>query len=159
MPNATVRANARTLPEATNRRAVLGAVLAAGVAGATAVLPAYAAPGPVALSPIDRRVLDLWQRYQKLRTDMDGVLDESGWAALDEMGAEFCAIQGKIDEHLGASVVALAIVLMGAIYDRSDEALPGLNRASLRAIRPQLVGTVAEAADRVLAAPQAEEDA
>jgi hypothetical protein len=48
---------------------------------------------------------------------------------------------------------------MGAIYDRSDEALPGLNRASLRAIRPQLVGTVAEAADRVLAAPQTEEGA
>jgi hypothetical protein len=143
----------------TNRRAVMGAIVAAGALGATAALPAYAAPGPVALSPIDRRVLDLWQRYQKLRTDMDGVLDESGWAALDEMGAEFCAIQGKIDEHLGASVVALAIVLMGAIYDRSDEALPGLNRASLRAIRPQLVGTVAEAADRVLAAPQTEEGA
>jgi hypothetical protein len=47
MPNATVRANARILPEGTNRRAVLGAVLAAG---ATVSLPAVAAasvaPGP-----------------------------------------------------------------------------------------------------------------
>ena len=34
MPKATVRANARTLPEATNRRAVLGAVLAAGAIAA-----------------------------------------------------------------------------------------------------------------------------
>ena len=42
MPNATVGANARTLPEGTNRRAVLGAVLAAGAAVATA-LPAAAA--------------------------------------------------------------------------------------------------------------------
>ena len=34
MPNATVRANARTLPEATtNRRAMLGAILAAGAIG------------------------------------------------------------------------------------------------------------------------------
>jgi hypothetical protein len=40
MPNATVRANARTLPEVINRRSVLGAILAAGAAGATAVLPA-----------------------------------------------------------------------------------------------------------------------
>jgi hypothetical protein len=46
MPNATVRANARTVPEATSRRAILGAVLAAG---ATAVLPA-AASGAIAAS-------------------------------------------------------------------------------------------------------------
>jgi hypothetical protein len=39
MPNATLRANVRPMPEATNRRAVLGAVLAAG---ATAALPAAA---------------------------------------------------------------------------------------------------------------------
>ena len=30
MPNATVRASARSLPETTSRRAILGAVLAAG---------------------------------------------------------------------------------------------------------------------------------
>jgi hypothetical protein len=40
MPNATVRANAQAMPEETNRRAVLGAVLAAGAAS---VLPAVAA--------------------------------------------------------------------------------------------------------------------
>ena len=34
MPNATERANARTLPEATTRRAVLGGVLAVGAIGA-----------------------------------------------------------------------------------------------------------------------------
>src|ERR1700722_17056284 len=66
MPNATVRANAQTLPETTNRRAVLGAVLAAGVAGATAALPGAAAQLPP-LSAIDRRVLDLWGGYTRLR--------------------------------------------------------------------------------------------
>jgi hypothetical protein len=89
--------------------------------------------------------------FEILAAHMDGILDEGGYATLDEMGAEFCAIQGKIDEHLGASVLALACVLIGAIYDKSDEALPGLNRASLAAIRPQLVGAIAEDADRVLA--------
>ena len=54
MPNATVRANARSLPEATNRRALLGAVLIAGAAAATA-LPACAAFETPGLSAVDRR--------------------------------------------------------------------------------------------------------
>ena len=66
MPNATVRANARTLPGVTNRRAVLSAVLAAGAAGVTAALPAVASAAP-ALSARDRRVLDLWRRRAKLK--------------------------------------------------------------------------------------------
>jgi hypothetical protein len=53
MPNAIVRANARTLPRATNRRAVLGAVPAAGAAGATAVLPAAASRAIAASEPYD----------------------------------------------------------------------------------------------------------
>jgi hypothetical protein len=65
MPNATVRANARSLPEATNRRALLGAVLIAGAAAATA-LPACAAFETPGLSAVDRRVLDLWRRRAKL---------------------------------------------------------------------------------------------
>jgi hypothetical protein len=50
MPNAPVRANARALPETTNRRAVLGAIFG-GAAAATA-LPAAIA-NPAALSPAD----------------------------------------------------------------------------------------------------------
>jgi hypothetical protein len=42
MPNATERADARALPETTNRRAVLGAILAGGAVAATA-LPAIVA--------------------------------------------------------------------------------------------------------------------
>src|ERR1700678_4610298 len=63
MPNATVRANARTTSETTNRRAVLGAVLAAGAMG----VPALATAGPAAaLSPLDNRVLNLWRRRRRL---------------------------------------------------------------------------------------------
>ena len=42
MPKATVRANAQALSEPTNRRAVLGTVLAASAVGATAAIPAVA---------------------------------------------------------------------------------------------------------------------
>ena len=58
MPNATVRANTQNLPEATNRRAVLGAVLASAAAGTAAALPATSAAQPPALSDVDRQVLD-----------------------------------------------------------------------------------------------------
>ena len=50
MPKATVRANAQALPEPTNRRAVLGAVLAAGAAAVTA-LPATASRAIAASEP------------------------------------------------------------------------------------------------------------
>jgi hypothetical protein len=57
----------------TNRRAVLGAALAAGVAGATTTLPGYAAPA-APLSAVDRRVLDLWRRRAKLNAIVDRLL-------------------------------------------------------------------------------------
>ena len=56
MPKATVRADARTLPEPTTRRAALGAILIAGAAATTA-LPACAAFETPGLSAVDRRVL------------------------------------------------------------------------------------------------------
>jgi hypothetical protein len=75
MPNRTVRANAQALPETTNRRAVLGAVLAAGAAGATAVLPS-AASGAQVLSAIDRRVLDLWRRRSRMRAALEQIRNQ-----------------------------------------------------------------------------------
>jgi hypothetical protein len=58
MPNATVRANARTLPEATNRRAVLGGLLAAGAASlplaAAASIPPCHHPDADLFALIDR---------------------------------------------------------------------------------------------------------
>ena len=69
--NATVRAKARTLPEATTRRAVLGAVLAAGAAVATA-LPAVAI-ADVARSHPDA---DLFALIERART-ADALVDEA----------------------------------------------------------------------------------
>jgi hypothetical protein len=87
MPNATVRANAQTLPEATNRRAVLRSMLVAGAAVATA-LPGVviAAAQSPALSAIDRRVLDLWNRRSIMRTALERISDE-GSAAEAQMPA------------------------------------------------------------------------
>ncbi len=60
MPNATVRAKDRTLPEATSRRAILGAVL---TAGATAALPASS--GAHAVTE-DAEVLALRAEFERL---------------------------------------------------------------------------------------------
>jgi hypothetical protein len=57
MPTDTDRANAPAMPKATNRRAVLGAVLAAGAIGATAVLPAAASRAIVASEPYEDAAL------------------------------------------------------------------------------------------------------
>jgi hypothetical protein len=51
MSNATERANARALPETTNRRAVLGAIIAGGAVAAMALPAAIATPA--ALPPAD----------------------------------------------------------------------------------------------------------
>ena len=73
MPNATVRAAARPLPEATNRRAVLGAVLAAGAFGATAALPAVAATSD---APSHHPDADLFALIERART-ADALVDEA----------------------------------------------------------------------------------
>ena len=57
MPNATVRAAARTLPEAATRRAALGAIIAAGAAGATVVLPAATSRAIAASVPYEDAAL------------------------------------------------------------------------------------------------------
>jgi hypothetical protein len=73
----------------------------------------------------------------------------------EAFGDEFCDIQWQIDKQIGTSVLALAAVLIGAVKSNDAEPLRGLNRASLAAIRPQLVGAIAEDADRVLASANA----
>jgi hypothetical protein len=78
MTNATSRANARTLPEATNRRAVLRGVLAAGAVGATLALPAVAAAS-IAPSHPDAELFALIERARTA----DAVSTEACMAAAD----------------------------------------------------------------------------
>jgi hypothetical protein len=60
---------------ATDRRAVLGAVLAGGAAAVTTLPTAQAAATP-AFSAIDRRVLDLWNRRRRLEAGLDELFDQ-----------------------------------------------------------------------------------
>ena len=53
MPKTTVRANAQNLPEATTRRAALGAIIAAGAVGAAAGVRKLAFPAAVIAAPVD----------------------------------------------------------------------------------------------------------
>jgi hypothetical protein len=63
----------------------------------------------------------------------------------------FYALEHVLQADMGVSVQALGAVLAIEIEDNEpDEPVDGLYRASLRAIRPQLVGSIAEYDDRVL---------
>jgi hypothetical protein len=84
MPNATLRANAQALPEATNRRAVLGAVLAAGVVGATAVLPS-AASRAIASEPYEDAALFALLTEARSIEVLQNECDNAETAALDQM--------------------------------------------------------------------------
>jgi hypothetical protein len=98
MPNATVRANARALPKATNRRAALaglGAVLAAGAAGVSAGLPPFAG-GPSTVAE-DREILNLRIEFERLEETRAPILEkhnELSWTfrnLLQEHGYDYDA--------------------------------------------------------------------
>jgi len=155
------------MTSATDRRAVLGAVLAAGAVGATTVLPAVASAATTP-SAVDRHVLDLWRRLTKLHTICKKLraadrrkMSESertlsckrSDAAVDAM----VDVENEIAEHMEASVLALAAIILADLPNRGGYFEEGVYRASLRVIRPQLIGAIAEDTDRVLA--EEEEDA
>jgi hypothetical protein len=96
------------LSEATNRRAIMGAILAAGSALA---LPTSASAQTPALSAVDRHILDLWRRHQELIRIMDDNPDGISNEEMDQVGAKECVLIGEIDEQIDASVFALAAVL------------------------------------------------
>ena len=121
------------------------AVIAAGAVGATAVLPA-AANAATTLSAIDRRVLDLWRRLTRLRSIAHSDRLRSD-AAIDLM----VLVEDEIAAHMQTSILALAASIMADFINQEGHFPGEVYLASLRAIRPQLVGPIAEAADRVLA--------
>lgn len=105
----------------------------------------------LALSNADQLALLLWKshREQKVRFERIGSTDtDKGQAAWDLL----MDLEHVLHSNVRASVHALAASLIIEIEDNeSGEDVPGLWRGSLSAIRPQLVGAIAEAADRVLA--------
>ena len=142
MPNATVRANAPTLPETTNRRAVLGAVLAAGAAASVAAIPAVAKPALGADHP-DAALLALGPEIEaadhefELRTQARDAAEEvffsirakkpefpeSAYAVLTAQEAEEAA--NSIERGLDKSPVGAtnALIKVGRELRRRDAAL------------------------------------
>ena len=59
-------------------------------------------------------------------------------------------VELELEKLMQSSDLATAAVLMVEIKLDNGEDVPGLQRASLRALRPRLVGAIAEDADRVL---------
>jgi hypothetical protein len=101
-------------------------------------------------SQADERALALWDlwREQKDRSEHLGRTSctrEKSDAAVDVL----VGIENLLQTSIHSSVQALAAILI--IEGRGREDVPGLCHASLAAIRPQLVGSIAADADRVLA--------
>jgi hypothetical protein len=110
------------------------------------------------ISAADERALILWDRYTEQKGNRERL--ESGPATQAQCKASFdvqFAIEKLLQADIGASVHALAAVLVIEINDRLCEEVDGLQEASLPAIRPQLTGAIAEAADRMLARVEEEE--
>jgi hypothetical protein len=158
------------MASATNRRAVLGAVLAAG-AVAVPALPSFAAVETPGLSAVDRRVLDLWNRRHRLQAALDrlwerveaaqaGLSEKEKRSGCDALVSRWEEVADKrIDigleiqrRYADSSILALAASLLVEIeFGDDEERVLQIYHASLAAIRPQLVGSIAADADRVLA--------
>ena len=79
MPNATLRANAQALPEATSRRAILGAVLAAGV---LAAVPANSVAASLGMEPELQALIAAWHEAERRLDetyDASCAADERAW--------------------------------------------------------------------------------
>jgi hypothetical protein len=85
MPNATVRAAARTLPEAATRRAALGAIIAAGAAGATVVLPAATSRAIAASVPYEDAALFALLTEARAIDMLQNEVDDAENAAYDRI--------------------------------------------------------------------------
>jgi hypothetical protein len=100
---------------------------------------------------LDLRAEVLWLRYREQKELCDRLPDETTKEEHTRAHRELFAIEDALRADISESVNALACTIMIEIADETPEEIPGLHRAALAAIRPQLIGGIAEAADRVLA--------
>lgn len=128
MPNATVRANDTALPKCAN--------------------------------PIDdSRAELLWQRRKELKAIADRLMESPNGTeeACEAAHKPVFAAEHVLAADMHKSVQALAAVLMVEIQDETPEEVDGLFRACLRAILPQLEGSIGADAERLLAQGEEEE--
>jgi hypothetical protein len=102
-------------------------------------------------SMADQRATFLWNRWNEQKEQVELLLNGTSDEQCSAAHATLFAIENELRCTMHASVLALAAVLVTQIESEAPEDVRGLNRAALAAIRPQVVGTIAEIADRVLA--------
>jgi hypothetical protein len=99
----------------------------------------------------DQRALHLWRRWNEQKEQVELLLNGTNHEQCSAAHGTLFAIENELRCAMPASVLALAAVLVTQIEGDVPEDVPGLNRAALAAIRPQLVDVIAEDADRVMA--------
>jgi len=123
------------------------------------------------LSQADLQALELWSRLEAARAviaDLDTQI-KAAWAAhgvdnprsnqlyqrQDVVIGEKCIIMEQLEALMSWSAHAIAGLLAISILEEREfllvEQFDGISRAVLRVLRPQLSGSLAEAADRALA--------
>jgi hypothetical protein len=117
------------------------------------------------LSESDRRAVTPWHRRRKLFEIRDRFEKKKAGGRgqpcareplaycsqrSDDCGYFLGAVEEEINDLLNASTLALGASLIVAHLDCGNEHLRPLFRAALAAIRPQLIGAIAEDADRAL---------
>jgi hypothetical protein len=168
---------------AINRRAVLGTVLATAVSPAVAASePQLSADDRAVLTLYLQRIelkaivdqvsaeysagydnMPQWARgptFDNCRDEAEAEYERRGLDALgrrsDAVSNALTDLEAKINKYLGKSIFALAVGLTVQIRDDGKQDIHDLLREALAAIRPQLVGAIAEAGDRVLAQKEEE---
>lgn len=102
--------------------------------------------------------LDARLAEQKVEWERTGYLrlcarSEAGWGKVFD-------VEREIKEHVENSIQALgAACLIRIDVDDDEDEILQTDRASLRAIRPQLTDEIAKDADRVLAGPTTDKEA
>jgi hypothetical protein len=96
--------------------------------------------------------LVIWDRYREQKEHCHRLTGSTEQE--EQCGGEYDVlfpIEHVLQDAIGKSVHALAAVLMIEIEDNDNKDTPGLYQAALSAIRPQLIGFIAEYGDRTLA--------
>ena len=101
----------------------------------------------------------LWGQYRAQKDLCDRLLETGTEEECEAAHKALHRFESALRADISWSVEALAAVLIIEIEDASPEEVDGLHRAALRAIRPQLVSEIGEAADRMLASATTDEEA
>ena len=98
----------------------------------------------------EKAAADLWGQYRAQKDHCDRLLETGTEEECEAAHKALHHFELRFQANTAKSIHALAAVLIIEVQDHTPEEVDGLRKACLAAIRPQLVGQIAEDADRVL---------